>query len=586
MKGLLLLLAFAAAPLFAQAPVLLFTDLFSGPATGNSDNSQSGQVAGQDGAIVTVWGKNLGATPGTITVGGQVARIYSWGNATGPADLYTRHKMQMVSFQVPHGLSAGATTIQATVGGIHSNNLPFTVRSGGVYFVATAGNDLTGTGSWSAPWHTISQSALNLNPGDTLYVRNGVQQITDDSRGGCSGSCAMVLEYGEDSSQFATQAMPKAIIAYPGATAQIGSASLDGYGTYQGGSEGNTESGYWTIAKMTLIGVTGAAAYGPGFRLIGNHISAPNGDGETGALAGGDSTNLFILGNELTECGYPGTSKKYHPLYVQSLETRYGNAVTAASETGTTVTLTLGAGNTSDFTVGGWAVVLGMAPDGYNGNWAVTNVTASQVQYTAPAGLGTVTTLGTAEARWPDEPNREIGWNYLHDNYAYDGINIYREGTYAAFMLHTSVHDNWVMNQTGRGMLIGSYIVGPDNYFYNNVIVNAGQGPNSTNYPTDWAFNFQCVYFSAGYSAYPGTTTVHFYNNTLYNCGYNDPYNPSSSSAMISYDNTYPFTLDFRNNIVEQASGFLIPIFRPPQAAAPRTSGMDEELGRCGTARP
>jgi len=240
-----------------------------------------------------------------------VARIYSWGNATGPADLYTRHKMQMVVFQIPHGLSNGATTIQATVGGVASNTLPFTVRAGGIYYVSTTGNDLTGTGSWSAPWRTISQSALNLNPGDTLYVRNGVQQITNDDGGCSSPGCAMTLEYGESSSQFATPAMPKAIIAYPGATAQIGSATLDSWSTY---IDDNDSSGYWTIAKMTLLGQSGTATYGVGFRLIGNHISAPNGDGQTGTIGGGDSTNLFILGNELTNRGYAGDQQALPPL--------------------------------------------------------------------------------------------------------------------------------------------------------------------------------------------------------------------------------------------------------------------------------
>ena len=237
-SGLLLCLTCSLNAQTAQAPVILFTDLVSGPATGNSDSSQPGQLAGQDGAIVTVWGKNLGTTPGTITVGGIAARVYSWGNATGPADLYTRHQMQMVSFQVPHGVPNGATTIQAAVGGVTSNTLPFTVRSGNIYYVATTGNDSTGTGSWSAPWLKISNSTLKLNPGDTLYVRNGVQQIVDDSRGSCSApGCAMSLEYGESSSQWSTAAMPKAIIAYPGATAQIGSATLDSYTNYQGGTD-------------------------------------------------------------------------------------------------------------------------------------------------------------------------------------------------------------------------------------------------------------------------------------------------------------------------------------------------------------
>ena len=81
----------------AAAPVLTFTDLVIGPNTGNSDTSH-GQVAGADGAIVTVWGKYLGASQGgsQVTFNGTPARVYTWGNATAPADLFTRHKMQMI----------------------------------------------------------------------------------------------------------------------------------------------------------------------------------------------------------------------------------------------------------------------------------------------------------------------------------------------------------------------------------------------------------------------------------------------------------------------------------------------------------
>jgi hypothetical protein len=39
-------------------PVLYFSDIISGPKTGNSDNS-SGRIEGLDGAIVTIWGVNL-----------------------------------------------------------------------------------------------------------------------------------------------------------------------------------------------------------------------------------------------------------------------------------------------------------------------------------------------------------------------------------------------------------------------------------------------------------------------------------------------------------------------------------------------
>ncbi len=106
-----LLLMFAlAAPISASAatpPVLAFTDLVSGPRSGNVDTSH-GQTSGVDGAFVTVWGYNLGTSQGgsTITVGGTAPRaVYYWGNATppncGPANLYNTHqKLQCVIFQI------------------------------------------------------------------------------------------------------------------------------------------------------------------------------------------------------------------------------------------------------------------------------------------------------------------------------------------------------------------------------------------------------------------------------------------------------------------------------------------------------
>src|SRR4051812_33852350 len=109
----LALLLLVAAPLLAADPYLAFSDLDSGPATGNGDTSR-GQAAGVDGALVTVWGENLGASQGdgAIRIGGVAARIYAWGDATPPAgrvDLHRRLGLQRVVFQVPAGAPSGAT---------------------------------------------------------------------------------------------------------------------------------------------------------------------------------------------------------------------------------------------------------------------------------------------------------------------------------------------------------------------------------------------------------------------------------------------------------------------------------------------
>ena len=136
----------------------------------------------------------------------------------------------------------------------------------------------------------------------------------------------------------------------------------------------------------------------------------------------------------------------------------------------------------------------------------------------------------------------------MHDNKSFDGINFYREGQFSSYMTNTRVHDNFVINQTGRGMLIGTYMTGDQNFFYNNVIINAGIGPAPTGpFAGDPAFGYVCVDINAGAVGSPATT-IHFYNNTLYGCGFGS--GPSSTDGAVSVGNAYPFNLDFRNNII------------------------------------
>jgi uncharacterized protein (TIGR03437 family) len=473
--ALLLLIAFALPRVIAQtcpvpppsgAPALMFTDLVSGPATGNSDNSQPGQVAGEDGAIVTVWGKNLGTTPGVIRVGGVTARIYTWGNATAPANLSVRHGMQMVAFQIPRQVPPGLTAIQASVGGVTTNTLPFTVRAGPIYFVRANGSDTTGDGSWAKPWAKVSRATANLPRGAIVYIGDGVWQNTQDGD-------RSTLNLDSDPAALGTAELPKALVAYPGANAKIGTESLDAWSTFVSGAP--TPSTYWVISKLVLTGRNIAATYNTGFRIIGNHISAPRGDDQTGAIGGIDSANLYVLGNELTNCGYPGTSKLYHPMYIQSRE-------------------------------------------------------------------------ANSPPKLPDSDNREIAWNYLHDNHAFDGVNFYREGQYSSYMTNTRVHDNVIINQTGRGMLIGTFLTGDQNYFYNNVIIKAGLGPAPTGpFVNDPAFGYVCVDINAGAIGNP-PTTIHFYNNTLVGCGFGS--GPSNTDGAVSVGNAYTFDLVFKNNII------------------------------------
>lgn len=444
-----------------SAPHLFFTDLVSGPATGNSDNSHPGQIAGQDGAIVTVWGKNLGANQlgSQVLVNGVSARIYSWGNAVGPADLFSKMGMQMLVFQIPAAAAAGSTGIAVMVNGELSNILPFTIRNGNIYFIKNNGNDITGNGSWANPWASLDNifntGALNkIAAGDIIYVGDNVvhNALAGDR------SC---IDLGEPG----TEQLPKAVVAYPGANAFIGNTSIaSAYSLWVSGF-GPTVN--WVISKFHLTAKDGAANMYHNFRLVGNRITAPLGSEPTGAIAA-QGNHLYILGNELTSVGFAGTSKLYHPIYMQSAESCSG-------------------------------------------------------------------------PRLPTETDREIAWNYLHDNFSYDGINIYRECGSSAYMTHHRVHDNYIENQTGCGIRIGDYVTG-ENWIYNNIIVNAGIGPNPGG---DQAMHVPAL-IHAGWD--DTSTLIHFYNNIIYGGGFTG--GAAWSSSMTGFFNTHPYTLDFRNNII------------------------------------
>lgn len=458
----------------AGGPQLLFTDLSSGPRTGNSDTS-----VGTGGAIVTVWGRGLGGTQGqsTITIGGVTAPVYEWRNANGPAaDMYSKHGMQMISFLVPSAAPLGDQSIRVTVGGVTTNALPFTVRTdGNIYYVKTGGLD-GNNGAWSAPWGTIPHAVDAVDNGDIIYVGNGVSATTRHEFHGC-------VNLNRDGSA----ALPRALVAYPGATVNVGGAGAtcdDAFDNFNGDT-GNAST-YWTVAKIRALGVGGdqsALGVYTGYRLVGNFVrmNRPHDNCQSGAIAG-EGNDFVILGNQISDTAVdnPDTvSKLCHTIYLS------------------------GKRSSSIFT----------------------------------------DTCGGV--RCPTESNREIGWNLLNDNYNNRGINLYSEQDRSAFIEGHKVHDNYIINHRGDGILIGYYVTG-ENWFYNNVLIDTGLGPEWTGGEISGHYAMQ---INGGHES-GRATTLHVWNNTIYGGGF--PANPSSA-ALTWYQGNEPgiaVTLDFKNNIV------------------------------------
>jgi hypothetical protein len=288
--GSFLSLLLSAAFVCAQAapPRIFFSDLESGPNAGGQSNN---------GVWVTIWGKGFGVTQGTgtVTVGaGAVASYPLWSDAK-------------IIFQ----LGAGATTgnIVVNVPGVGSSNgLPFTVRAGNIFFVATTGNDAN-TGSFASPWKTIVKAKNTIAAGDTAYIQDGVAQTSEDN------FTAYLSMDNQGASNSGTASAPKALVAYPNATAIVGVAGGLHYGIRTPNIGVNED--FWVISQLHIIGGTQAMDLGgTGWRIIGNDMQCPGADDQVGCFEMSGGTQTRFYGNEVHNAGInPTSSKFYHAVY-------------------------------------------------------------------------------------------------------------------------------------------------------------------------------------------------------------------------------------------------------------------------------
>ena len=437
---LLVVLAAFSSLAFTQTPppAIFYSDLDGGPSTGGENGG---------GAYVTLYGNYFG-TSGTVTVGGATATVYKqWG---APWLWY-----QKIAFQIPAAAAQGATTIKVTTVNGTSNTIPFTIRSGHIYFVATSGND-SNAGSAAAPWRSIPKCRDSLSAGDICYVENGVTQTSDNY------NSALVLGSPGTPTAF------KSLIVYPGQTATIGTTGGD-RAVYPcsnlSSCPGSDGGSYWTVAGFNLRG--SEAVYINSvhdLKLVANNVQCPSGDGPTACFGAGDGQNFRFYGNEVTNAGVTNASKTYHSMYFST-----------------------------------------------NSN------------------------------------NIEVGWGSVHDSHGCRGIQFHSTSGNDQYGL--SVHDTMIYNIRCDGINFAT--IDPSKgkvEAYNNIIFNAGIGPD----PPDGSANYSCIYIPAYTNAGPtGSGTVRIYNNTLYNCGTWD----SKYGAAITTDTSDPVYTNLTNNLIVQNNG-------------------------------
>jgi hypothetical protein len=283
---------------------LFFSDLTSGPNRGGQSDK---------GAHITLWGNGFGDTQGasTVTIGG------------GPADNYAIWTNTKITFQLGGSASTGDIVVHVPGKG-DSNALPFTVRTGAIYFVSPSGKD-SNDGSFANPWKTIPKAKNAIQAGDTAYLGKSagdvLAQTTEDSSS--PYRCALGMST-NDGTNAGTASAPKALVAYPGASVTIGVESGLERGILTPAITGTFD--YWVISQLLIRGETEAIDLeggAVGWRIVGNDISCPNGAGPSGCVTGGQGDNtagLKLLGNVVHDAAANvGTiTKYYHGIYFGS----------------------------------------------------------------------------------------------------------------------------------------------------------------------------------------------------------------------------------------------------------------------------
>ena len=296
-----MLTASVAALAQSAPPTVFFTDVTSGPNTGGENNN---------GTILTVYGRNFGATRGTstVTVGGaQVASYLLWGGrskAGTPAA-----QLETISVAIGAGASTGTVVVSTAAGSSNCadsvDGCHFTVRSGNIRCVSVSGNDSNAGNFPSSCWKTIAAARNLLAPGDIGYVENGVNQTATDNY---NANLAIT-------GNGCTSTSPCSLVTYPGALSTIGSTTAL-YGIRTPAVSGTKD--YWTIAGFNIAGIAGLDLVTvTGWRVINNDFTCPQGSGQSACMHTDTTTQYRFYGNYVHNVGDQAASidKFYHAVY-------------------------------------------------------------------------------------------------------------------------------------------------------------------------------------------------------------------------------------------------------------------------------
>ena len=340
-----------------RAPVVLYTDIASGPNSGGENDR---------GAYLSVFGKNFGpiglGTLVKVTIGGVEVDNYRYlGVAKGRADL------QQITVQIGalnHPTPGVALPVQVLVDGVGSNtDQTFTVNPGRMLFVDNVhGNDVTAVpGDIAHPYRHVqvadtSKAAYGaMQPGDIMVLRGTGTAWTD------LGNDTYFVKFINKSASAPSGTAgtgPFTLMAYPTEDVFI---DVVGNTTHKGAISGvDTTSGYlgglWiTIADLHIesggnAGVIAVQIGGDHWRIVNNELTAATATNNAFAAGiNGNGTNSYWVGNHIHNIA-GGVLQQNHGIYIDgdgSYEIAYNTIDHVTGGNG--MQLYVNGGNGSDF---------------------------------------------------------------------------------------------------------------------------------------------------------------------------------------------------------------------------------------------
>ncbi|WP_437733448.1 hypothetical protein [Sorangium sp. So ce1335] len=274
-----------AAPAPPTAPRVLFTDLESGPA----------------GAYVTLYGVRLveegGAAPEVTFDGAPLAPVLA---RDGASNDDVARALDVIVVRIGPEAPPGAADIVVRRGGVASDPVPFTVRSGSIRYVdASGGDDESPDCAEAAPCASLGKLASVLAPGDVAYVREG--DYPGDSTCGVDDAgqaiaCALPLT---DLARPGTADRPIAVVGHPGERPRLGLLDVPADADFRHVAFGVADAGHVVLANLVLTdaGVGGLVRDTESLRVVGCGFDRLGADG---IYLRDDVAALTVLGSTFT----------------------------------------------------------------------------------------------------------------------------------------------------------------------------------------------------------------------------------------------------------------------------------------------